>query len=174
MRTIKTNVYKFSELSEYAKERAIDNLRFNIYDEWWDGVYEDAENVGLRIAGFGLDRNRHAMGEFIEGAEHCAARIITGHGKDCETYKTAAQYLKQRGGLVTMYSDGVNTSVVAEDNEYDFDNACDDLDEEFLKSILEDYSILLQNESEYLQSDEAIIEAIKANEYEFTEDGELI
>jgi hypothetical protein len=46
-----------------------------------------------------------------------------------------------------------------------------DIEDEFLKSLCEDYSIMLQNESEYLQSDAAIIEAINANEYEFLEDG---
>ena len=49
-----------------------------------------------------------------------------------------------------------------------------DLENEFLQSLLEDYSIMLQNESEYLQSAEAIRETIEANEYEFTEDGKLI
>jgi hypothetical protein len=31
----------------------------------------------------------------------------------------------------------------------------------------------IQNEFEYLQSKEAIIETIKANDYDFTEDGKL-
>ena len=48
-----------------------------------------------------------------------------------------------------------------------------DMENEFLKSLLEDYSIMLQNEYEYLTSEEAIIETIEANEYEFTQAGKL-
>ena len=70
-------------------------------------------------------------------------------------------------------SDGVNTDIVAEDNEYDFDNDCGELDAEFTKSIFEDYRILLQKECEYLNSDEAIIETIEANDYYFTKDGSI-
>ena len=32
---------------------------------------------------------------------------------------------------------------------------------------------MLRNEYEYLTSEEAVIESIRANEYEFTEDGKL-
>ena len=46
-------------------------------------------------------------------------------------------------------------------------------EQEFLSDLLEDYSIILQRESEYLQSRESIIETIEANEYDFTEDGKI-
>jgi len=46
-----------------------------------------------------------------------------------------------------------------------------EMEDDFLNSLIEDYSIILQNESEYLQSDEAIKETILANDYEFTKDG---
>ncbi len=42
----------------------------------------------------------------------------------------------------------------------------------FLNSLIEDYSIILQKESEYLMSNEAIIETIEANEYEFKANGD--
>ena len=47
------------------------------------------------------------------------------------------------------------------------------LEAEFLKSILEDYSIILQKEYEYLTSREAVEETIEANDYHFTENGNL-
>jgi len=174
-RTIETTLYKFNELTDDAKETAIDNLRFvNVeHGDWWNSTFEDAKEIGLKITSFDLDRRRGADGEFIDSAEHCASLIIKNHGEMCETYKTAQSYLSDRNGLVSQYSDGENTSVVTEENEYDFDKECDELDAEFLKSILEDYSIILQNESEYLTSDEAVQDTIEANDYEFTEDGEL-
>jgi len=174
MKIKETKVYQFSELSDEAKETAIENLAdINVDHDWWDCTYEDAVQVKLRITGFDLDRNRHCTGEFIEGAEDTANAILTSHGDKCETYQTARGYLDERAELVKKYSDGKELDVVAEDNEWNFDNDCDELDAEFLRSILEDYSIILQKEYEYLTSEEAIIETIKANEYEFDENGKL-
>ncbi len=48
-----------------------------------------------------------------------------------------------------------------------------ELEAAFLKSILEDYSTILQNECEYLMSDEAVTETIQANQYTFTESGKM-
>ena len=174
MRIKETKVYQFSELSDDAKESAIENLSdINVDYEWWDGEIEDAKTVKLELTEFDLDRNRHCKGQFIESAEDTANAILVGHGDMCETYQTAKNYLDEREALVAKYSDGKALDVVAEDNEYDFDNDCDELDSEFLKSILEDYSIMLQKQSEFLVSEEAIIETIKANEYEFDVDGNL-
>jgi hypothetical protein len=45
---------------------------------------------------------------------------------------------------------------------------------EFKRDLLEDYRLILRDEVEYLLSDEAIEENIKANEYEFTEEEKLV
>jgi len=163
-------IYTFSELSEDAKEAALNNCRdYNTNHDWWEFTFEDAENAGLKITSFDLDRNRHAQGEWITSAKECAKSILDGHGETCETYKTAKAFLDERNELV-------NTWPKDEDGELEnggkLDDELDDLENEFLESIVEDYSIILQNECEYLQSDEAVEEAIQSNEYEFTEDGE--
>lgn len=174
MRIKETKVYSFAELSESAKETAVSNLaNINTEYEWWDSEYEDAAQVKLKLTEFDLDRNRHCKGNFIEDAEDTAIEIIKQHGASCETHETATQYLKDRKDLVKKYSDGVNTDVVFEDNDYEFDQECDELNAEFLKSILEDYSIILQKQCDYLTSEEAIVETIEANNYEFTEDGTI-
>jgi hypothetical protein len=174
MRTETTtrNLYTFDELSDEAKEKALEECRdINVCFDWWEFIYEDAERIGLKIQSFDLDRRRHATGKFIESAFDCASKIIKEHGEKCETYKTAKAFLSDWAELVTKYSDGINTQEVCEDNEYEFDQEADELESEFLKSILEDYSISLQNEYEYLYEDEAVRETIEANEYEFTEEG---
>ena len=53
MRTQTTTLYKFDELSDEAKQTAIDNNRFCVQDfDWWYSSYEFfAEAAGL----FGLD-----------------------------------------------------------------------------------------------------------------------
>ena len=176
MRTIttKTDVYQFLELTEEAKQKALENLfDINVDYDWWDHIYADAEEVGLILNSFDLGRSQDVDGVFKWGAEECAELIMKNHGKNCETYKTAAGYLIERGELVTKYSNGANTDKVSEGNEYDFDCDCDDLDSNFLYSLLQDYFSILNTQHEYLTSEEAIIESIEANEYEFTEDGEI-
>ena len=172
MRTIRTKVYKFSELSDKAKQKAIEKFYdINVDYDWWESVYEDAENIGLKITGFDLDHN--CTGQFTEDAYKVAQNIRKEHGESCETYKTAYDFLTKYDELVVKYSDGKRTNIVAEGNEYDFDNEADDLEADFLKSICEDYRILLRQEYEYRQSKDAIIETIEANEYEFKADGSL-
>ena len=174
MRIKETKIYHFEELTEDAKEKAVQNLYdINVDTQWWDCTFEDAKMIGLKITGFDIDRGAYCEGSFIDGAEDAANNSISEHGESCETYKDAASYIKDRADLVKKYSDGVNLDIVAEGNEYDFDNDCDDLDSEFLKTILEDYRIILSKEYDYLTSNEAIINTIQANEYEFTENGKL-
>jgi hypothetical protein len=62
--------------------------------------------------------------------------------------------------------------------EGDFDetalvNLLDDLNTDFLQSILEDYSMLLQREYEYICSKEAIMETIGCGGYTFNVNGQL-
>jgi hypothetical protein len=171
MKQVIINTYKFNELSEDAQAKAIDELRdINTEHEWWDNMYDDAENVGLKITSFDLDRNRHADGKFIESAEHCANKIIADHGDMCETYKTAENYLSERDSLIDTWERDDDGEFI---NEGDMDDKLNELDDDFLVDILEDYSILLQNEYEYRCTDEAVIETIDANEYDFLESGKI-
>jgi hypothetical protein len=171
-----TKVYTFQELSDSAKETALqENYAVNVeYHEWWESTYYDAEHTALlKLTGFDIGRGCYCEGSFIESAEETAAKIMSEHGKNCDTLLTAREYKQSRDNLVKQYSDGINTDRVAEDKEYDFDNDCDELDAEFLRSILEDYRIILSKEYDYLTSEEAITETFDANNYEFTEDGML-
>src|SRR5689334_19678539 len=54
MRTIRTKIYKFSELTEDAKKKAIENLSdINADYSWWDFVYEDFDQfcslIGIEV-----------------------------------------------------------------------------------------------------------------------------
>jgi hypothetical protein len=173
MKTIKTKVYEFNELNDSAKEKARNWFRDCALDyEWWDSTYDDAKTIGLKITGFDLDRNRHADGEFncFGGAEQCAGLILKEHGATCETFKTATTFIADLAKL--------NAEIEAVDG--DDETNCEYetwqdkrglLGDEFLRSLLEDYSIMLQHEYEYLLGDEAVDESITANEYTFTVDG---
>ncbi|HZK70619.1 MAG TPA: hypothetical protein VFD03_03735, partial [Clostridia bacterium] len=120
--------------------------------------------IGLNILEFDLDRSYFVKGEFINSAPETAEKIIQEHGKNCETYKTAKEFLNDLNEL-TSKSDNIEDV-----NEDDFKN----LEDEFLKSLCEDYRIILTQEYEYQTTKESIIETIEANEYDFDEDGDLI
>ncbi len=52
-RIIETTVYKFEELSDKAKQAAVQMLSIlNATDEWWDYIYGDAERIGIKIQSF--------------------------------------------------------------------------------------------------------------------------
>ena len=171
--TIKTEVYQFSELSEKAKENAIEKLYdINIEFDWWDSVYEDAENIGLKITSFDTDRGSYCTLENKDGWSFVADKILSEHGKKCESYQLSKEFLKNRDSLVCKYK-GDNENSVSYENEYDFDNECDELEGEFKKALQEEYLSILRCQYEYLTSKEAIIETIEANKYEFTKEGVL-
>ena len=111
--------------------------------------------AGLTITAF--DVYHYARGEFIDSANGCAAAILENHGETCETYKTASAYLKEYDTLYKVDEFG------------DVDS--EDIDDEFLKAILEDYRIILKHELEYTESNEYIDEILIINEYEFDIDG---
>lgn len=168
-RQVTTTVYQYSELSDKAKEKAREWASTVIcQDDWWDSIYYDAENIGLRITSFGLDRNRHAEGEFIEGAESCAHKIEDEHGATCETYATAKGYLAERDRVINEAPHDEDGEF---EDEYALDSELDEMDGEFLRSLLEDYSIMLQKENDAMYEDSYLAEFIEANAYEFTEDG---
>ena len=54
------------------------------------------------------------------------------------------------------------------------DKDLEDLDEEYQKEFSEEVLSMLRKEYEYMTSDEYTIEIFEANEYEFTDQGELI
>lgn len=173
--TVTREIYTFEELSEKAKEKALQKLsNINLDYQWWQFEYEDAANVGLKITSFGLDRYKEAEGKFLWSATEVADKIMSEHGNECATYKTAFNFLNERDTLVRKFSDGINFDIVTEENAYEFDQEADEIEEQFLEDLLSDYSDILQKQYEYLYSDEAIIETIECNGYEFTEDGEQI
>jgi len=113
----------------------------------WEDILEDAKAIGLNI-------NSKNEGNFIESATVCAELILRGHGKTCETYKTAAIFTN-------------SLELLGEETEED------ELKSEFLRALLEDFRLLLNANVEYDQSEEAISDTMEANEYEFTIDGRI-
>jgi hypothetical protein len=174
MKTIEIQLFKFDELSDKAKEKAlIEYYDWNVNFDWWDSVYYDAKNVGITINGFDIDRGNYCKIEFRYDEKDICQKIIMEHGENCETHKIATKFLSDYDELVKRYSDGIIKDIVSEYNEEDFDNEIIELETELHHELSEEYLSILRKEYEYLTSEEAIIEALEANEIEFTINGEI-
>lgn len=172
MKTKTITLYSFDELSDEAKEKAINKLSdINVDYEWWDCTFDDAKRIGLKILEFDIDRGSYCECKVLTSHREIAEAILKEHGKMCETYKTAEAFLKERDGIIDSAQKNEDGEF---EDEYELDQKLDECEYEFLKSISEDYRIILQKEYEYLTSKEAIIETIKANEYDFDEEGNLV
>lgn len=166
MRTIEKTVYKFDELPEEGRQKAIENLHdINVDYQWWEYTFHDAERIGLVIKEFDIGRASYVNAEFKYTGKDCADKIIKEHGDMCDTHETAQWFLDEYSALQDKHKN--------DEDDYEFDEAVEEIEEEFLKMLSENYRILLRNEFEYLMSEEAIVETIQANEYEFYENGKL-
>lgn len=179
-------VYKFDELSEFAQDKAIEHLYdINIDYEWWeyDGhtgftadeikKYGLSENAGdlltFKKMYFDLDR-----GSYIQFAD---ARF-----NDLETARKYLQVPDEiwecvdwnindqpgRHGNTRLEWEWHGDDDITTEQETILDNAV----EQFAAKVSEALSGL-QRQYDYLTGREAIVETIRMNDYEFTEDGHI-
>lgn len=169
MKTIEINLYKFDELSEEAQQKALEKLwDLNVHHGWWKFTYEDANNIGLDITDFDLYR-KEIRGEFNYSPYEVAQDILNDHGDTCETYRIAQDFLNKWNPVFADYLDETSENF----ESYGLENEMQDMENDFLKELLTEYLSILSKEYEYQTSEEAIKESIEANEYDFTENGEL-
>lgn len=166
-RTIRIKIYKFKELSETAKEKAISNLSdINVDYDWWDFIYEDAERIGLKITSFNVESSNYCNGKFTQPVDKVVEAILKEHGEECDTYKAAERFLARSVPTKEAWEKSNKGNCYLEEELIAMENT-------FTSSILYSYKNMLKKEYEYKLSKEAIIETIEANGYEFTEDGKL-
>ena len=177
--TTTRELFSFDELSDTAKEKAVNNLwDINVNYDWWESVYDDAETVEIKIIEFDLDRNRHVAAN-IQNPINTAELILKNHGETCDTCKLAKSFLGEIAPFQVWNNraDESNFDVFRKHGVYDKYRAneekIDELEIDFKNDICEEYSGILQREYDYLTSAESIIETTLANDYEFTKDGKL-
>ena len=202
MRTITNtfNVYSFEELSEEAKEKAIDNFRYDgSYLSWQDETVNSIEKIskamnciaecysydGIKYY-VSFTSNEYEDIEALKG-KRAYAYIVNNYLMPNKSYKT---YWKDR----CIYADGRKNWKRKSNLFYNWDNcpftgyymdccfieAWKKWEKNFNKnSTVEDFIELVANnlaedwtkDNEYQQTDEYIIEMIEINDYEFLEDG---
>jgi len=180
METRTYNVYKFNELTDEQKEKAIDNLRdINVDYDWWEYINDDS---AIELKEFDLYQQECRI-DFSSSAEETARYIVDNHGNKCDTYKTSKSFLDALEAVEKEYNEYEKEADSWTKESRDMDSisldlqACDDrmveLRDEYKEELARDILALLQSDYEHLTSDEAIIETIEANEYDFTTDGKI-
>lgn len=163
MKTIEIKVYKFDELDKQTKEKVIDNYRhINVEDTfWYDWIKEDFIRLGLEIRSFDLDRGSFAE-IHIDDFEQTSKNIIDEFGDSVLIKQTAKNYLKELEEIVSNFKE-----------DEDVDRELEILDEEYQKEYSEDILSYLRANYESDISDEAVINTIEANDYDFTTNGKI-
>ena len=161
MKEVTVQAYKFSELSDDAKQKAIEKHWDIMTDwSWWEFIYEDAKRIGLNIRSFDLYPKEIDI-TYEDDPEDVANAIMKEYGSAMDLYKLAAEYLDRYKQIEEL---------VDEDEILPSDDL-DALNEEFLHDIGECFLSFLNSEYEWRTSSESIGEELEINDYDFTADG---
>ena len=182
MREITVKVYAFAELSDDAKERALNAFRdINVEYDWWDGAYDAIRTAG-KLLGLDIDRIHFDTDLYCifdadyEYARGASAAVCKAFPRATDLHKVAKdlQALQKRH----FYSLSCAVTKGRSMNYYRCFRFGEDYECEDLGDIIDDFAhwarIQLRDEYEYLTSAEAVKEMIEANEYEFDEEGKLV
>lgn len=199
MRIVETKVYKYEELSDSAKERAREwYMEDGLGYDWWDNCYEDfcrvAEILGIEISyRQGRGAEIYFTGFYCQGsgssfvgtyryAKGAVGKIKEYAPKDEELHRIAyglqavqRQHFYRLEAKISSHRDYMITVEVYDRDDH-WKNIGDAEDE--VRDLMNDFNDWmfkrLQDEYEYLTSDEVVEESIIANEYEFDEDGRWV
>lgn len=163
MKTIEINVYKFKELDKQTQEKVIENYRYiNVENTfWYECIKEDFNRLGLEIRSFDLDRGSFAE-IHIEDFEDTSNNIIDEFGDNVHIQKTAKNYIDEYNKIQANFKE-----------DEDIERELEILDEKYQREYSADILSYLRKDYDYQVSDEAIIETIEANDYNFTWNGEI-
>jgi hypothetical protein len=157
MRTLEITAYTFDELSETAKEVALYNNRdINTNYDWYQYVYDDAENFGIKILSFDVYYKNITIKLTLDPLD-VANNILNECCPTSDLYSFAEAYRYAYNKL--------------DDTGDDTDEKLEELASVFKHALRKEYIGILAREYDYLESDEAVIESLMANMYEFTADG---
>ena len=182
MREMTVTVYSFAELSEAAQERALNAFRdINVEYDWWEDSYDTIRTagklIGLDIDGIYFDTYLYCIFDAsYEYARGAVKAVKAEFPQDTELHGIASelQALQKRH----FYSLSCAVREARSMNQYSCFRFGEDYECEDLGDIIDDFAhwarVLLRDEYKYLMSDDAVKEAIEANEYEFTEAGKLV
>jgi hypothetical protein len=158
MRTIETTVFAFDELPEEAKEKAIEKMReiteYSWFSECKDSLRDFCSGFGVKVTDYELSNCYRAFIATDATAKHFRGVKLSSF--DREAMPTG--FCFDSDLRYAFYDEFKKTG----DAHHAFETAI----ETFLSAVRKDI--------DWCFSDEAIVENIRANDYEFTEEGGLI
>jgi hypothetical protein len=172
-RTIRTKVYKFNELSQEAKETAIEHFADINLSDWFDMTLDEEVR---KLKELGFDNPKIYFSGFAsqgDGACFTCYNVdfrvfMNGKYKDYSTALSCSITHNYR------YFFATSTTVHLDID----DNVSEEIYNEIEEAVKDERERLgneiyrtLEKEYDYLTSEASIIETIEANEYEFTKDG---
>ena len=218
MKTIRIKIYEFNELSEAAKQTAIENYKNNNLS--FDWIYSDAEKtVKAFCDAFNVETGRNSWLDCNTSNIEEDILNLTGlrlrkyllnnfgstlykrkylkHGELADSFKPYHRMKKQteittncpnKGKISVSYY----SNIFVEANNCNLTGMCYDCDmmqpiydflelrtfdstnfEDLLNSCFDAMKRTLENEEEYMYSDEYITEEIENNDWQFTENGQI-
>jgi hypothetical protein len=199
MKTKTIEIYSFAELSEEAKEKAIQQFSdLNLYYDWWDCIYDDfKENNNeyfyidrIYFSGF-WSQGDGAMFEysslpdrlrdiFIDGLDLTPMRkgwlrnniAVSGYGKQ------RGHYYHENSCTHSIYWEVDNGDLYYDRPLHQwlmsFEADFEDFVINYYKNICSNLYKDLETEYNYLTSDEVIKESLIENDYEFNINGNII
>jgi hypothetical protein len=201
MKIVETAVFSFNELSEEAKQKAINNYRENDnymgYD-WYSFIYEEYEEI-VNQAGFDEVKfyfsgfwsqgdgamfeykgiNDKLRLEFIETLGLSDMRkgwlinntMVSGHGRQ------QGHYYHENSCWHSIYYEIDNGDLHYTTNFHKWLETFSDGFEEFViekyKAIAQEFYRALEKEWDYQNSDEVVTQMLIDNEYDFTSGGKI-
>jgi hypothetical protein len=193
MRTKLVSIYQFDELSDTAKEKARARYRdgYPFYD-WYECVFEDAKTLGAAM-GIEIDRiyfsgfSSQGDGACFEGSYRYKAGstwAVKSHAPKDTWLHSISENLQsiQRQNFYRLHatakhrghyyhSNCTDVNVWDRENPYRDVGASEDETVGLLREFMNWIYRQLENEYEWLTSDECVDENIRADECEFDENG---
>ena len=185
MRTVRTKIYSFNELSKESQAIAIDNCRnINNSDDFWFDPILEGFTEQLSEAGF-LDATIQFSGFWSQGDGLCfdakidASKFATtiNEKRVCNLINEGFidEFTIEKTSFANHYSHEktryIDYSTCNGDNlNEELEKLCNKIELKRLNLCREFYSIL-EKDYYFLESDECVKETIIANEYEFLKDG---
>lgn len=180
--------YKFDELTPEVKKLAIEKLyTLNVDHDWWTFAYENwteqleklgYENVEIMFSGFGSQGDGASFTANINTDQYLKKKKLKAKYKrlgiddiHASVYRDTSRY---------VHENTIDAEVIY-DGDYRDDPKADklinDLEEQIryeARKLSKDIYRGLQDEYDYLTSAEEIAETIRANDYDFDEEGNLV
>lgn len=191
MKTVKIKTYTFEELSEEAKQKAIDDARNGDYylsREWWDCVYDYWKEELAKLGFYEIDISFSGFWSQGDGAsftgkmyleDYLRARKIYNkyrgllkfsYEQPCKIIRVTNHYVHERTTTPDIYMetsemDDKQLAKLQELENY-ISNDIEELNHQIYKELEEEYNGLME--------DDAIAEHLTINEYQFTSEGKDI